>query len=184
MEAVTGRNVLHYIENEEKLMNETAAALKANNMAELPSKAAAVQNECKTLQKEIDKLNGEMAKARSNKMLEDAMEVGGLKVIAASINGVKVEALRNMGDEIRSQHDDVVGVVSTVNDGKASILVVCGKTAVEKGAHAGRIVKDFTALCGGSGGGRPDSAMGGTAEIFKVDEAMAQFPAIVSKYVK
>ncbi len=184
VEAVTGRNVLHYIENEEKLMNETAAALKANNMAELPSKAAAVQNECKTLQKEIDKLNGEMAKARSNKMLEDAMEVGGLKVIAASINGVKVEALRNMGDEIRSQHDDVVGVVSTVNDGKASILVVCGKTAVEKGAHAGRIVKDFTALCGGSGGGRPDSAMGGTAEIFKVDEAMAQFPAIVSKYVK
>lgn len=184
VEAVTGRNVLRLIEEHEKLLNETAATLKAGNPSELPAKAAALQGECRQLQKEIDKLNSEMAGIRSGKMLENAMEVNGLKVISVALNGVKVDVLRTMGDRVKDQNGDVVGVISTVNDGKASILVVCGKTAVEKGAHAGRIVKDFTSLCGGSGGGRPDSAMGGTTEIFKVDEAMAQLPSIVAKYVK
>lgn len=184
VEAVTGRNVLQFIRGQEQLLNETAGTLKAGGPSELPAKAAAIQNECKALQKEIDKLNGEMARARSGKMLESAQDVGGVKVISAAVNGVKADVLRNMGDEVKADHDDVVGVISTVNDGKASILVVCGKAAIEKGAHAGRIVKDFTALCGGSGGGRPDSAMGGTTEIFKVDEAMAQLPSIVAKYVK
>lgn len=184
VEAVTGRNVLHFIAEQEKLLGETAAALKAGGASELPAKAAALQNECKTLQKEIDKLNGEMAKARSGKMLENAQVIHGVKVISAAVNGVKADVLRAMGDDVKAEHDNVVGVISTVNDGKASILVVCGKTAVEKGAHAGRIVKDFTALCGGSGGGRPDSAMGGTTEIFKVDEAMAQLPDIIGKYLK
>ncbi len=89
-----------------------------------------------------------------------------------------------MGDHARDRNPAAICVLTTVNAGKASILVCCGKDAVAKGAHAGRIVKEFTALCGGSGGGRPDSAMGGTTEIFKIDEAVAQLPAIVGKFIQ
>ena len=117
-------------------------------------------------------------------LFEDATLVNGIRVASVSINAAKIEALRAMGDKARDNQPDAVCVLTTVNAGKGSILVVCGKDAVAKGAHAGKIVKDLAALCGGSGGGRPDNAMGGTSEIFRIDEAIAQLPAIVGKYVK
>ena len=117
-------------------------------------------------------------------MLENSQIVGGVRVASVAMTGAKIEALRTMGDRVREKFSDIVCAFSTTNDGKASILVVCGKQAVEKGAHAGKIVKDLAALCGGSGGGRPDSAQGGTSEIFRVDEAMAQLTSIVSRLVE
>ena len=183
VEAVTGRNLLAFIDGQGKLLEEAAATLKIGNTAELPTKVATMQTEMKNLQRELDKANGELAQAKSHKLLENAQEICGVKVISASISGAKPEALRTMGDNVKDQFSNAIAVISAINDGKASILVVCGREAVEKGAHAGKIIKEFTALCGGSGGGRPDSAMGGTSEIFKVDEAMAQLPSIIAKHI-
>lgn len=184
VEAVTGKNVLKLIADQEKLMQETASALKVGNPAELPSKAAALSSEMKALQKELDGINSKLAEVQMSNLFESAQEVGGIQIASVSLNGAKVEALRTMGDHARDRNPAAICVLTTVNAGKASILVSCGKDAVAKGAHAGRIVKEFTALCGGSGGGRPDSAMGGTTEIFKIDEAVAQLPAIVGKFIQ
>ncbi|WP_066459069.1 alanine--tRNA ligase [Anaerotruncus rubiinfantis] len=184
IEAVTGKNVLKFIDEQAALMDQTAAALKVGSHSELPVKAAAVTAEIKELQKELDSVNAKIAEAQSMGMFEKAQEVGGLRIANAQLTGAKIEALRAIGDRAKDMKPDMVCVLTTVNDGKATILVVCGKDAVEKGAHAGKIVKEFASLCGGSGGGRPDSAMGGTTEIFKVDEAMAQLPAIVQKMIR
>ncbi len=184
IEAVTGRNVLKLISDQEKLMQETASALKVGNPAELPVKAAALNSEMKALQKERDGINSKLAEVQMSNLFDGAQEVGGIRIASISLNGAKVEALRTMGDHARDRNPAAICVLTTVNAGKASILVCCGKDAVAKGAHAGRIVKEFTALCGGSGGGRPDSAMGGTTEIFKIDEAVAQLPAIVGKFIQ
>ncbi len=184
IEAVTGRNVLKLISDQEKLMQETASALKVGNPAELPVKAAALNSEMKALQKELDGINSKLAEVQMSNLFDGAQEVGGIRIASIYLNGAKVEALRTMGDHARDRNPAAICVLTTVNAGKASILVCCGKDAVAKGAHAGRIVKEFTALCGGSGGGRPDSAMGGTTEIFKIDEAVAQLPAIVGKFIQ
>lgn len=184
IEAVTGKNVLAYMEDQSELLNQTAAALKVTNPIEAPAKATAMHNECKELQKRLEAAEGKIAEAQMTGMFENAAQVNGVYVTSVSITGAKTEGLRTMGDRVKDTHPNAVCVLSTTCDGKATILVVCGKNAIEKGAHAGKIVKDFTALCGGSGGGRPDSAMGGTSEIFKVDEAAAQLASIVGKYVK
>jgi alanyl-tRNA synthetase len=89
-----------------------------------------------------------------------------------------------MGDRAKDSHPDSVCVFTAAGDGKTSILVSCGKEAVAKGAHAGKIVKELTALCGGSGGGRPDNAMGGCTEPAKLGGALAKLPEIVANYVK
>ena len=117
-------------------------------------------------------------------VFEDATLVNGIRVASVSMNGAKIEAIRAMGDKVRDNQPNAVCVFTTVNAGKGSLLVVCGKEAVARGANAGKIVKDLAALCGGSGGGRPDNAMGGTSEIFRIDEAIAQLPSIVGKYLK
>ncbi len=184
IEAVTGKNVLAFIAEQERLLLETAMALKVGNVAELPVKAQAQISETKALQKELDTINSKLAEMRMSNIFENAQEIQGIQIASVSMNGAKIEALRAMGDRARDKNPSAICVLVTTNDGKANILVSCGKEAVAKGAHAGKIVKEFTALCGGSGGGRPDSAMGGTTEIFKVDEAMAQLPAIVSKFIK
>ncbi|MEM1483283.1 alanine--tRNA ligase [Oscillospiraceae bacterium PP1C4] len=184
IEAVTGKNVLRFINEQAELMNKAAATLKVSNPVELPAKVAALSGEYKELQRELELANNKLAEMQMSGMFEHAQDVNGVRIASISMTGAKPEALRFMGDRVRDSRPASVCVFSTTNDGKASILVSCGKDAVAKGAHAGKIMKEFTALCGGSGGGRPDSAMGGTTEIFKIDEAMAQLPAIVSKLVK
>ena len=181
IEAVTGRNVLRYIDGQEELLHGACAPLKVGNPAELPARVEALQGECKEYKKKLEAIESKLAEAQMTGMLENSQLVNGVRIASVMMNGAKIEALRAMGDKARDLRPDVVGVFATVNEGKGSILVVCGKDAVAKGAHAGKIVKDLTALCGG---GRPDSAQGGTSEIFRIDEAMAQLASIVTKYVK
>ena len=110
-----------------------------------------------------------------------AVEVGSVKLVYASLNGIKPDILRKITDRFRDTDPSIVAVFSTTLDGKASIAASCGKSAVEDGVHAGQLVKEICSLVGGSGGGRPDSAMGGASDIFKIDEAFVQIPSLVEK---
>ncbi len=184
IEAVTGKNVLSHIHAQEALMNETAAALKVGNPAELPAKAASLNNELKELQHALESAENKLAESQMSGMFENEKDVNGVQVASAKIAGAKADALRHMGDRAKESNPDSVCVFTTVNDGKATILVACGKQAVAKGAHAGKIIKELTALCGGSGGGRPDNAMGGCTEPAKLDGALEKLPEIVANYVK
>lgn len=184
IEAVTGRNVLRYIDEQQELLGKTAAALKVGNVSELPAKVEALSGEAKELKRALESAEARLAETQMNGMFADAQDVNGVKIVSATLTGAKPDVLRTMGDRVRDRAPGAVCVIVSVSDGKGSILVVCGKGAVEKGAHAGNIVKSLTALCGGSGGGRPDNAMGGTTEIFKIDEAIAQLGSIVGTMVK
>ena len=184
IEAVTGRNVLRLMDEQETTMEKTAAALKVGNLSELPARAEALNAESREQKRRLEAAEAKLAESQLSGVFDNAQQVGGIYIASVAMMGAKIDALRRMGDRVRDSRPDAVCAFSTVNDGKGSILVVCGKDAVAKGAHAGKIVKELTALCGGSGGGRPDNAMGGTSEIFRIDEAMAQLPAIVGKLLK
>ena len=181
IEAVTGRGVLGLIDADRHLMDMACEALKVGSHAELPGKAAAVAAELKAKDKEIEEINGKLASMQTQALANTAVEVGSVKLVYASLNGIKPDILRKITDRFRDTDPSIVAVFSTTLDGKASIAASCGKSAVEDGVHAGQLVKEICSLVGGSGGGRPDSAMGGASDIFKIDEAFVQIPSLVEK---
>ena len=106
--------------------------------------------------------------------------MAGLKVVTTNKDGLDANALRQMGDFLRDKEPGVVAVLSSVNDGKITFLAVCGKDAVAKGIKAGDLVKNVCTICGGKGGGKPDSAMGGGTDLLKLDDALASVDDFVA----
>ena len=184
IEAVTGRGILKLMEQNNSIMLKTAENIKAGSIAELPEKTAAMADEIKAKDKEIDKLTQVIADIRTSTLMDNAIEVNGIRCVTASFTGVKVDALRKMSDKIKEYAPNMVGVLSSINGEKASIIAACGKNAIEKGVHAGKLIKQITSMVGGSGGGKPDSAMGGASDIYKIDEAMAKVPEIIGEMTK
>lgn len=178
IEAVTGTGVLEYIDRTNESLAETAANLKVNGVGEVPQKSAAVMAELKNKEKEIEELNNKLAQMRVESLLGSAKEICGLRFVCAKLEGAAPASLRIMGDHIKFTAPDAVALLASVNEGKASVLVVCGLEALKEGAHAGKIVKEISAMAGGSGGGRPDSAMGG-ANPDMLDEALSSAAEIV-----
>ncbi|MBS4784754.1 MAG: alanine--tRNA ligase [Clostridiales bacterium] len=184
IEAVTGRGVLNLIDAERQIMNDTCEVLKVGSPAELPAKAASMVAEVKGKEREIEEWGAKVAAMQAEALENTAIPVGSVKLIYASLNGIKPDILRKMSDRFRDIHPDIVTVFSTILEGKASIAASCGKDAVKDGIHAGQLVKEICSLLGGSGGGRPDSAMGGASDIFKIDEVFVQVPSMVEKMLE
>lgn len=180
IEAVTGTGVLALIDDYKNTLTEAAHAIKAPNASELTARCIAAAGELKALEKEVSELKGKLASTQLDSLFENAVSVGSVRVIAAEIAGAKADILRTMGDSIKDKASDTVAVIA----GDGSIVCVCGKEAAAAGAHAGNIVKKVSALTGGKGGGRPDSAMAGIGDPSKVKEAIAAVGGIVSEYVK
>ena len=180
IEAVTGTGVLALIDDYKNTLTEAAHAIKAPNASELTARCTAAAGELKALEKEVSELKGKLASTQLDSLFENAVSVGSVRVIAAEIAGAKADILRTMGDSIKDKAPDAVAVIA----GDGSIVCVCGKDAAAAGAHAGNIVKKVSALTGGKGGGRPDSAMAGVGDASKVKEAVAAVKDIVSEFVK
>lgn len=183
IEAVTGTGVLELMNENIAAMNKAAAALKAPNASELVNRAGVVMSEIKALQKENSKLLAEISKMRVEVMVNNAAEVNGVKLITAKFEAAADE-LRAMGDKIREAYPDMIAVLANVNGTSGQLMAACGKDAVAKGAHAGRIVKEVSAVTGGKGGGRPGSAMAGIGDVNKLEEAFSKTADIVSQFVK
>ena len=105
--------------------------------------------------------------------------VGSLEVFTARIDGATPDALRSMGDELKASNDNAVAIIASSNGEKATILAVCGKNAIAAGVKAGDVVREVAKLAGGSGGGRPDSAMAGAKDVSKLDEAISKTAEVV-----
>ncbi|MBD5145229.1 MAG: alanine--tRNA ligase [Ruminococcus sp.] len=180
IEAVTGTGVLALIDDYKNTLTEAAHAIKAPNASELTARCTAAAGELKALEKEVSELKGKLASTQLDSLFENAVTVGSVRVIAAEIAGAKADILRTMGDSIKDKASDAVAVIA----GDGSIVCVCGKDAAAAGAHAGNIVKKVSALTGGKGGGRPDSAMAGVGDASKIKEAVAAVKDIVSEFVK
>lgn len=179
IEAKTGMQILELLRESSITIQKAAAQLKISNSGELVDKCASLMNELKEKNHEIEALNQKLASMQFGSILENAQEVAGLKVVSAMITDAKSEILRNMGDQLKEKEPNVVGILVGVNPERSTMLCVCGKEAVKKGAHAGKIVKEVAAITGGKGGGRPDNAMAGIMDNKKIDEAILAFPEIL-----
>ena len=183
IEAITGPAVLDEIDRFQHIILQAAETLKTSP-GELIHKAESMVNENKDLRQRMEAMKDRILSGEVRQFMFSAKNVSGLKVLTAIRNGVSVPDLRKMGDILRERDPDVVAVLASENEGKISILAVCGKTAVERGIKAGLLVKQVCSICGGSGGGKPDSAMGGAKEAHKLDDALATVDDYVLNNVK
>ena len=183
IEAITGPAVLDEIDRFQNTIQHAAEALKTSP-GELIRKAESVVNENRELRQQMEAMKDKLLSGEVRQFMFSAKDVSGLKVLTAIRNGVSVPDLRKLGDMLRDKDPALVAVLASENEGKISILAVCGKTAVERGVKAGLLVKQVCAICGGSGGGKPDSAMGGGKDALKLDDALATVDDFVLKNVK
>ena len=137
-------------------------------------------NEMKELRQTLEKFKAEASLGEAKQVMASAKTVGGLHIITGTRQNLDANALRAMGDFMRDKDPSVVAVLASINSEKVSFLAVCGKEAVAKGIKAGDLVKSVSAVCGGKGGGKPDSAMGGGTDLLKVDDALATVDDFVS----
>ena len=184
IEGVTGRGVLKLVAEHSEEIKKAASILKTANPFELVKRCSAVMQEVKDLEKERDELQSSINAIRSKTIMGSTVDVKGVKVASALLSNIKPDALKKMAEDIKSQFDDVVVVIAGVYGDKANLVAAAGKAAVSKGAHCGKIVGKVAALTGGKGGGKPDCAMAGVGDKFKIDEALAQVNEIVSEFVK
>ena len=179
IEATTGRASLAVINRNQEMLFQAAAVLKAKP-GELREKAEQIMSEMKSLNHTLEKFRAREAANEAERFLFSAHEVGGLKVLTATVPDADAGKLRKMGDLLRDKEPSVVGVLAAVSGDKITFLAVCGKEAVKAGVKAGDIVKQVSAIAGGSGGGKPDSAMGGGKDPLMLDNALAMVDNVVS----
>lgn len=181
--ALTGTGVLNYLNECEDTVKFASATFKSADN-EVKDRITAIVAENKAKDKEIQNLNAEMTKLKSADMFSSAVDVDGLELYTAKVEGTTPDALRSMGDDVKTKGDNVVAVLAGVNGDKANFVAVCGKGAIAKGVKAGDLVKEVAKIANGGGGGRPDSAMAGAKDITKIDEALSNAEAIVKSLIK
>lgn len=184
IEAVTGEGVLELLNSLQNTLTESAKALKLNNPAELPAKCTAITAQLKETEKTVETLRQKMAGNALDEILKSAKIVNGVEVVAAPVQNANADLLRKMGDQIKNTEKPVIAVLAGVGGEKGQLYCVCTKAALEKGAHAGKIVQKVSALTEGKGGGRPDSAMAGIGKMALVDKALSELENIVAEFVK
>lgn len=181
IEAVTGNNVMKYIDKSNELITETAKNLKLTNYHELASRAAALSAELKEKEREIASLEAEIAASKTADLMKDAKQIGGVRLVTADIGEAGADALRSLCDKALESGDDIIAVFAGKNAEKGTASFACrvGKKAIECGAHAGNIVREVARVAGGAGGGKPDSAMAGAKDVSKIPEALKKASDIV-----
>ncbi|HIR64472.1 MAG TPA: alanine--tRNA ligase [Candidatus Faecousia faecigallinarum] len=178
IEAVTGPAVLKLLEQADATIAQAAGAVKANP-AELVHKAEQTVAELKEARRVIEQYKAKESAGGAEDILRSAKILGGVHVAVRKLTQGDPGALRMLGDVLRDKDPDIVAVLALVGE-KVTFQAVCGKNAVAKGLRAGDIIKAIVPICGGRGGGKPDSAMGGGTDLGKVDQALAAVETFVA----
>ena len=184
IEAVTGLEFLADAAATRAVVENVCAAVRVKKAEELENKLNALNDEVKELKRKIEQFKAKESAGEVDRFLFGAHDVGCLRVLTVSVPEADVAKLRQMGDTLRDKAGNVVAVLASINGEKITFLAVCGKEAVKAGVKAGDLVKMVCATCGGSGGGKPDSAMGGGKDILKVDDALAKVDDFVASKLK
>ncbi|MFA5562450.1 MAG: alanine--tRNA ligase [Eubacteriales bacterium] len=173
IEATAGLGVLSLLDAKDRLIQETAHALKVASAAELPVRAAAMQEESRELRRSLESASAKLAEAQLAALLGQSKQIGPFRLLTARLD-ISPAAGRGLCDTVKAKYADMVAVFATVQEGKLTFVCGCGPDAVAAGAHAGKLLQEVSAVAGGKGGGRPDSAMSGGKDLSLLDAALAQ----------
>ena len=183
IEALTGRNVTAYYQEMEEKLAETARILKTTP-ASLTERAEHLMAELKALQSENESLKSKAAKEALGDVMDQVVEVNGVKLLATKVSGVDMNGLRELGDQLKAKIAEGVVVLMSDLDGKVNMVAMATDGAMKKGAHAGNLIKGIAALVGGGGGGRPNMAQAGGKNPAGIDEAIKKSAEVLKEQIK
>ena len=177
IEAVTGDNALAYLQSLESTVNQAAGTLKVTP-AEISGRIGSMLDQVKSLEKELAALKGKLASSQGDELVAKAIDINGIKVLAATLDGADVPALRETVDKLKDKLKTAAIVLASVNDGKVSLIAGVSKDAIAK-VKAGDLVNFVAQQVGGKGGGRPDMAQAGGTDPSGLPQALAEVTAWV-----
>lgn len=183
IEARVGLSVLDSLREKTQRIDEAAGLLKTN-ADELSHRIEQTLSELKQTRRELEKLRSGAFMEQAQALLSQGREIGGIKAVSGQFAQADADTLRKMGDWLRDKDETVAAVLASTLDGKITFLAVCGKEAVKKGVRAGDLIKAVTAIAGGTGGGRPDSAMGGGRDADKLGQALGALEGLIQAAVQ
>ena len=172
VEAITGKAYLREMEAVNRRMYAAAEVLHAKP-ADLIAKAKGFTAELKEARQNVERMKEKILHSDVDRFLYASKNIGGIKVITTTRTDLEAGDLRKLGDFLRDKDPDTVAVLATATESKVTFVAICGKNAVARGIRAGDLVRAVSAVTGGKGGGKPDSAMGGGSEVLKIDDALA-----------
>ena len=183
IEALTGENVFAYYQKVEEELEAAAKAAKATP-ATLVEKIEHMMAEIKALTSENESLKSKAAQEALGDVMDQVTEVGGVKLLAASVEGVDMNGLRDLGDKLKAKLGDGVVVLASSCDGKVNLVAMATDEAMAKGAHAGNLIKSIAGKVGGGGGGRPNMAQAGGKNPAGIDKAVEEAKTVLAGQVK
>ena len=178
IEAITGQGILKDYKLEQQLISDTAAALKADRNL-LAEKASALTEEVKELRKELAQIKAAEMSKDADSFLDDAKEINGVRLVTRKFEDYDIGDLRNLSDNVKASNKNVAMVFASVSGGKVTFLVSLTDDLVEKGMHAGKMIKEIAKAAGGGGGGKADMAQAGAKDPSKVDAAFAKAEELI-----
>lgn len=181
IEGTTGFGVLQLMADKDRLIADTAKELKAPNPHDIAKKAAQVETELKSEKSRVEALESRIASEKLSSLLEEKKEFKGLSLLLSKTENMTVEAVRAFCDNLREKDPSCVVLLGLVNEGKLNLICSVGKNAQQKGVNAGTLVKTAAQVCGGGGGGRPDSAMAGGKFPEKLPQAFQAVLELLEK---
>ena len=183
IEALTGDGVFCYYKEVEKELAEAAKAAKSTP-ANLKEKIEHMQAEMKALQSEIESLKSKAAKDALGDVMNQVKEVNGVRMLATTVEDVDMNGLRDLGDQLKEKLGEGVVVIASSASGKVNLIAMATDEAMEKGAHAGNLIKGIAALVGGGGGGRPNMAQAGGKNPAGIPDAIAKVEEVLGEQIR
>ncbi|CEO32260.1 alanine--tRNA ligase [Paraclostridium sordellii] len=183
IEAITGKEVYYFLNNKQNLINEVCTTVKAKE-DNLVARVGHLLDETKSLAKELNEVKAKMSLQSADSILDSKVDINGVNIVTSKFEDMDMDTLRNTADTLRDKLSSGVVVLANVAGGKINFVATATKDVVEKGVHAGNIVKEVAKIAGGKGGGRPNMAQAGAPDVNKVDEALNHAKDVLKSQVK
>ncbi|CEQ30945.1 alanyl-tRNA ligase [[Clostridium] sordellii] len=183
IEAITGKEVYYFLNNKQNLINEVCTTVKAKE-DNLVARVGHLLDETKSLAKELNEVKAKMSLQSADSILDSKVDINGVNIVTSKFEDMDMDTLRNTADTLRDKLSSGVVVLANVAGGKINFVATATKDVVEKGVHAGNIVKEVAQIAGGKGGGRPNMAQAGAPDVNKVDEALNHTKDVLKSQVK
>ncbi|MBZ6006644.1 alanine--tRNA ligase [Paraclostridium bifermentans] len=183
IEAITGKEVYYFLNNKQDLINEVCTSVKAKE-DNLVARVTNLLDENKSLAKELNEVKAKMSLQSADSILDSKTDINGVNIVTAKFEDMDMDTLRNTADTLRDKLASGVVVLGNVAGGKINFVATATKDVLEKGVHAGNIVREVAQVAGGKGGGRPNMAQAGAPDVAKVDEALNHAKEVLKTQVK